>query len=163
MLDKCCTECSNGFNTIQHFRELMKCFVDVEWKFKRIKFDWTRLQQCWMTCSNAPNIWFNKVLNACWNKCWNRLNGPLAVSFCIKCKNNALHKTQYITLPSRHVSVCRVGYFVRLSNARARCKTCPFIHFVDKISAPKRSIKSTDLLHEPPLLSIAWNALYAKR
>ena len=21
-------------------------------------------QQCWMTCSNAPNIWFNKVLNA---------------------------------------------------------------------------------------------------
>ena len=36
-----------------------------------------RYQQCWTTCSNAPNIWFNKALNASWSKCWNRLNGPL--------------------------------------------------------------------------------------
>ena len=28
--------------------------------------------------------------------------------------------------------------------ARARCKTCPFIHNTDKISEPKRSIKITD-------------------
>ena len=31
-------------------------------------------QQCWTTCSKAPDIWFNKVLNACWSKCRNRLN-----------------------------------------------------------------------------------------
>ena len=24
-----------------------------------------QFQQCWTTCSNAPDIWFNKVLNAC--------------------------------------------------------------------------------------------------
>ena len=35
-----------------------------------------RFQQCRTTCSNAPNIWLNKVLNTCWSKCWNRLNGP---------------------------------------------------------------------------------------
>ena len=29
--------------------------------------------------------------------------------------------------------------------ARSRCKTCPFIHNVEKISGPKRSIKITDL------------------
>ena len=29
-------------------------------------------QQCWTTCSNAQNIWFNKVLNTRWSKCWNR-------------------------------------------------------------------------------------------
>ena len=29
--------------------------------------------------------------------------------------------------------------------ARARCKTCPFIRNVEKISGPKRSIKFTDL------------------
>ena len=28
--------------------------------------------------------------------------------------------------------------------ARSRCKTCPFIHNVEKISGPKRSIKITD-------------------
>ena len=28
--------------------------------------------------------------------------------------------------------------------ARSRCKTCPFIHNVEKISGPKRSIKMTD-------------------
>ena len=30
------------------------------------------------------------------------------------------------------------------SHARARCKTCPFIHNANKISGPKRSIKITD-------------------
>ena len=28
--------------------------------------------------------------------------------------------------------------------ARSRCKTCPFIHNIEKISGPKRSIKITD-------------------
>ena len=28
--------------------------------------------------------------------------------------------------------------------ARSRCKTCPFIHNVEKMSGPKRSIKITD-------------------
>ena len=30
--------------------------------------------------------------------------------------------------------------------ARTRCKTCPFIHHLEKISGPKRSIKITDHL-----------------
>ena len=34
----------------------------------RLKLHSTRFQRCWTTCSNAPNIWFNKVLNACWSK-----------------------------------------------------------------------------------------------
>ena len=56
----------------------------------RFKFDSTRFQQAfntflrfqqyWTSCSNAPDIWFNKVLNACWSKCWNRFNGPLKMS-----------------------------------------------------------------------------------
>ena len=29
-------------------------------------------QQYWTTCSNASDIWFNKVLNAYWGKYWNR-------------------------------------------------------------------------------------------
>ena len=69
------------------FREQRKSWIDVEWKFKPILnliqhafhklSTFLRFQQCWTTCSNAPNIWFNKALNASWSKCWNRLNGPL--------------------------------------------------------------------------------------
>ena len=33
-----------------------------------------------------------------------------------------------------------------LKFARTRCKTCPFIHNVEKMSEPKRSIKITDYL-----------------
>ena len=53
----------------------------------QFKFDSTRFQQAFDIVFHFqpmlndvfkhPDIWLNKVLNACWNKCWNRLNGPL--------------------------------------------------------------------------------------
>ena len=37
--------------------------------------------------------------------------------------------------------------------ARARCKTCPFVHNVEKISEPKRSIRSPITSRAPPPMS----------
>ena len=41
--DKSWTEWSNGSNGIQHFQEQGKCWIDVEWKFKRIYILFTTL------------------------------------------------------------------------------------------------------------------------
>ena len=72
MLDKCWTECSNGFTAIQNFRQQRKCCMDVEWKFKPISIWFNtlslsfqhilRFQQCWTTCSTPPAFGSTK----CW-------------------------------------------------------------------------------------------------
>ena len=42
----CWTDCSNGFNTIQHFWEQRKCWIDVEWKFQPIQIWFKPLSIC---------------------------------------------------------------------------------------------------------------------
>ena len=55
MLDKCRTECSNSFNTIQHFREQSVVWM-LNKSLNRFKFDSTRFRQAFNIFYTFNNV-----------------------------------------------------------------------------------------------------------
>ena len=78
------TEWSNGFNAIYNntFKNKGSVETTMNGTLNQFKIDSTHFQQafniflhfqrCWTTFSNAPDIQFSKVLNACWSKMFQR-------------------------------------------------------------------------------------------
>ena len=92
-------------------------------------------------------MYFNSP--AVWTMRW---NGARALRLTEADANVKLYLSQVsdtLGVPRNHVWPCKwpvewVDHSTTFKCARARCKTCPFICNVEKLSGPKQSIKITD-------------------